>query len=390
MAAQTDLYAILGVSRDAGAEEIKKAYRRLARKHHPDVNKGDKASEERFKEISAAFEVLGNPEKRKLYDEFGPAALRQGFNAEEARAWRRYGGGAPGGFPGGFPGGAYPGGAGAPSGAGGPFEGFDISDLFSDLFQRSGGRPTRSAGADIEAKIEVTLREAALGAERDLAVERPSSCETCGGGGTVRGRGAGRCARCGGSGRVTRSFGGVGAVQVACPQCHGTGVEEGPPCPACGGTGEVPSQVRLRVKIPAGVEEGSVIRLAGQGGPGVAGGPPGDLLLHVRLRPHPSLRRSGRDLEMDLPVTVREALEGAEIDVPTLGGAMRVRVPAGTQGGTRLRLRGQGMPGLKGARGDLYLVVQVRLPPADDPAALEAARALETHYRESPRADLSV
>lgn len=374
MAAPGDLYAILGVGREASEEEIKKAYRRLARQYHPDVNK-EKGAEERFKEISAAFEVLGDQKKRQLYDEFGPEGLRPGFDAEAARQFRRYGGmGAGAGQPG----------APSPFGDSG---GFDFSDLLNDLFRQS-RRHAASAGADVEATIDVTLHEAANGAERDIAIDRPAECPTCHGRGTAPGSQPRTCPKCQGSGRMR--FSGPVAFNVPCDQCHGSGVLAGPPCPTCHGSGEVSQRRPLRVKIPAGVEEGTRIRLAGQGGPGVAGGPPGDLYLLVRLTPHPKLRRDGHDLSLDLPLTVREAIEGAEVDVPTLTGPVRLRVPPGTQSGRKLRLRGRGLPSLKGPAGDLYVVAQVHVPEAHEPAALEAARRLDELYSAPVRATLSL
>jgi molecular chaperone DnaJ len=372
MAAQ-DLYAILGVKRDATDEEIKKAYRRLARKYHPDVNK-EKGAEDKFKEISAAFEVLGDEKKRKLYDEFGPEGLRQGFDAETARQYRRYG---------------QQGGGPSPRGPGGsPFGGVDFSDLLNDLFRQSRSHPQRAAGADITAELHVDLKDAALGAEREIAIERPTECGTCHGEGTAPGARPRECPQCHGSGRVSLP-GAPFDLPMPCPRCGGSGELEGPACPTCGGSGEVLQKTRLRVKIPAGVEEGSRIRLSGQGGPGVAGGPPGDLYLSVHLRPHPLLHRDGLDLSLDVPVTVREAMEGAEVDVPTFGGAMRLRVPAGSQSGRRLRLRGRGMPSLKGPTGDFYVVLQVHVPAATE-ESLAAARTLDASYPTPLRANLAL
>jgi curved DNA-binding protein len=318
-----DLYEILGVSRTATPEEVKRAYRRLAKQYHPDVNPG-KASEEKFKEVTAAFEVLGDEKRRKLYDEFGADSLRTGFDerrAEEVRRWRRRG---------------------APAG-GQPFDfgdfatvdvgrygAFDFGTIFGDLFgdmtrgrgaggrARGGAHP--AAGADAEARIDIPLRDAVLGAERDVRVE----------------------------GRT------------------------------------------LRVRIPAGVSDGARIRLAGQGAPGSRGGAAGDLFLEVKLVEHPHVRRDGKDLLIDLPVTVAEALDGAEVRLPTFEGPVSLRVPKGAQGGMRLRLRGKGLPDLHGGpRGDLYAVVQVVLPPATD-AARKAARALAELYEGDPRAGISL
>lgn len=375
MATSRDFYDILGVARDASDEEIKKAYRRLARKYHPDVNK-EKGAEDKFKEVSAAFEAVSDPAKRKLYDEFGPEALRQGFDAEAARAYRRYGGARP-----------SPAGSGANAGAS-PFgaDGFDFSDILNDLFRQSRAREAREAGADIAADIEVDLAVAALGGERDFVIERPTPCEGCHGSGTAPGSRPRTCPSCHGTGRVRMQ--GSFPMNMPCQHCRGTGLLEGPPCPACSGAGELNKQVRLRVKIPVGVEEGSRIRLAGQGGPGVAGGPPGGLLLTIRLKPHPLLRREGRDLFLDVPITVREAMEGSEIDVPTLTGAVRMRVPPETQSGRKMRLRGRGLPSMKQATpGDFYVVVMIHAP-GPVPAALEAARTLDAHYSGDLRAGL--
>ncbi len=386
MASTTDFYAVLGVARNASPEELKTAYRKLARRYHPDVNR-EKGAEEKFKEISAAFEVLGDPQKRKLYDEFGPEGLRTGFNAEAARQAQRAGpfqtqrrpagAAGPGGF-GGFGGGT--------TGVGG----FDFSDLLNDLFKQSQsteGRPRRSAGADIEAEIEVSLEEAAQGAERDISIRKPSACDACRGEGTAGGVKPRTCPTCHGTGkgRGVSPFG----TRNVCDACNGSGLQEAPACQSCGGTGEVMKQQRLRVMVPAGVDAGSRIRLAGQGGPGVAGGPPGDLLLTVRLKPHPFFRREGLDIILDLPITVREAMEGAEIDVPTLSGKVRLKVPAGTQSGQKLRLRGRGMPSMKGAAGELLVVAQIHVPPADD-TTRESARKLEDAYRGAVRSGLGV
>jgi curved DNA-binding protein len=316
--AQRDLYEILGVPRTASADEIKRAYRKLARKYHPDVNPGDKASEERFKEVTAASEVLSDPKRRKLYDEFGPDALRTGFDEKRAEEYRRYRsqGIPPGGVP--FDFGDFQtvdvGGVGN----------FDFSTIFGDLFGQAAGRrrgqPFPADGGNAEAELEVALREAVLGGEREVRVE----------------------------GRT------------------------------------------LRVKIPAGVTDGSQIRLAGQGGPGRHGGRSGDLFLKVRLAEHPLVRREGRDLYLDLPVTVPEAVEGAEVTLPTFEGPVRFAVPAGSQSGKRIRLRGKGLPDLRGgARGDLYAVVRIVLPEPSEKLA-KAAHAMEALYKGDPRASISL
>jgi len=369
MPQQPDLYAVLGVARDAPDEEIKKEYRRQARIYHPDVNK-EAGAEERFKQLSAAFEVLGDANKRRLYDEFGYDGLRPGFNAEAARRYRRQAGRVTSPPPGGT----------TTSG------GFDFSDLLNDLFKQSPAAsappPRKSRGTDVEAELEVLLSEAAGGIERDISINKPIACEPCHGQGTLPTGKPRTCQRCRGTGRVRAASG----QQLPCDGCGGQGVQPGPACTVCGGTGEVTRPARLRVKIPAGVDEGSKIRLAGQGAPGKGGGAAGDLYLTVKLRPHTLLRREGNDLMLDLPLTIREAMEGAEIDVPTLAGPIRLRVPAGSDSGRKLRLRGKGMPALKGgSAGDLYVVVQIKLPTGND-AAREAARKLDAAYDAPPRA----
>ncbi|WP_248355586.1 DnaJ C-terminal domain-containing protein [Anaeromyxobacter oryzae] len=316
---ERDLYEILGVSRTATAEELKRAYRKLAKKYHPDVNPGNKAAEEKFKEVTAAFEVLSDEKRRKLYDEFGADSLRSGFDekrAAEYRQWRRQGA-PPGGMP--FDFGDFS------TVNVGDYGAFDFGSIFGEIF--GGGRgararrsPIPAQGVHTEAEITVDLRDAVVGGERDVRID----------------------------GRT------------------------------------------LRVKIPAGVDDGSQIRLAGQGGRGQHGGPAGDLYLTVRLREHPNVRREGRDLYLDLPVTVPEAVHGAEVRLPTFEGPVALRVPAGAQSGMKLRLRAKGLPDLKGgARGDLYAVVQVVLPPAS--ASLEkAVKPLSDLYKGDPRAGISL
>jgi curved DNA-binding protein len=332
-----DPYATLGVSRTASAEEIKKAYRKLAKKLHPDMNPGDKKAEERFKDVSGAFDVIGDPKKRALYDEFGEISLRSGFDEAKARQFREYrqaagAGAGRGGFQG-FED-IFGGGAG---GAG--FDPSDLSSMFGDLFgggARAGrGRRVRMepvAGEDVEAPIEVDLRDAVLGAEREIALQKPGSAE--------------------------------------------------------------PS--RLKVKIPPGVETGSRIRLAGQGSPGERGGNRGDLYLRITVRAHPTVRLEGRDLLLDLPITAPEALEGAEVTAPTFEGPVKLKIPSGSQSGRKLRLRGRGLPALRSGtggagapRGDLYVVLQIILPP-DSPQAREAVRALSRLYDHDVRRDVSV
>jgi curved DNA-binding protein len=317
-----DLYAALGVSRDASDDDIKKAYRKLARKHHPDLNPGDAAAEERFKTISAAYEVLSKPEKRALYDELGPEAEKIGYDPERAaeyRAWKKQAeaaagfGGGPHGF-GGFEGGADIG---------------DLEDLFGELFARGRGGVPRGPrrGRDVEAALRVGLLDAARGATTTVEVPRRQP-----------------------DGRV--------------------------------------ESARLSLTIPAGVQEGQRLRLAGQGEPGRQGGPAGDLYVRIELEPHPVFRREGRDLELTLPITLPEALRGASVDVPTLTGAVRLKVPAGAQSGQRMRLRGKGVPQADGA-GDLYVVLELVAPTGGDAATRErVAEELERLYDRDVRAEL--
>jgi molecular chaperone DnaJ len=375
-----DLYAALGVSRTASAEEIKKAYRKLAKKHHPDVNPGDKKAEDRFKDVSAAFEVLGDEKRRALYDEFGELATRTGFDEKKARAVRDYQRSASAGF-----------------GQGGPEafpEGFDPGDLgsmFGDFFSRRQGARKRRArvestpGPDIEAALEIDLREAVLGGEREVSYQRPHPCKTCHGSGQRVGGPTHVCPECEGSGEAQLTS---GLFRGPCQHCRGSGrVHDA--CGTCSGSGQQHDQARIKLKIPAGIEDGSKMRLAGQGGPGTHGGAPGDLYLKVTLRPHPLVRVTGRDLSLPLAITVGEALLGAEVTAATFEGPVKLKIPPGSQSGRKLRLRGRGLPAPKagaGDRGDLFLELQIQLPP-DSPEAREAVAALEKRYTDGVRRD---
>jgi molecular chaperone DnaJ len=383
-----DPYSALGVSRTASAEEIKKAYRKLAKKLHPDMNPGDKKAEERFKEVSGAFEILGDPKRRALYDEFGEISTRPGFDEQKAREFQRQaraGGFGEGGFQD-FQ--DFSGGRG--------FDPSDLGSMFEDLFsrrpQRRPARGRRSAaeatpGDDAEASIEVDLRDAVLGAERDIAVNRPARCPECKGSGARPGTRPQTCPQCGGSGEVRMG----GLFTAPCPRCQGEGVVR-EPCPRCGGEGTIAETARLKVKIPPGVETGSRVRLPGQGGPGQRGGEPGDLYLRITVREHPTVRVQGRDLLLDLPITPAEALAGAEVTAPTFEGPVKLKIPPGSQSGRKLRLRGRGLPALKGGstgapRGDLYVVLQIVLP-SDSAQAREAAAALQRLYKNDVRKDV--
>ncbi|MBI3182009.1 MAG: DnaJ domain-containing protein [Myxococcales bacterium] len=378
-----DYYQILGVPRTTSLEGLKKAYRRLARKYHPDVNPGNRAAEEQFKKISSAFEVLSNSKKRALYDELGPAAEKIGFDEKKAAAYRAY--------------------RAAQAGRGAPFGGpgfdaeafgreFDLGDLFGDLFGRGFGVEGPAArargparGEDLHTKIGVSLAEAVAGTERVLAVRRAGRCPDCEGRGQAGPTST--CRTCRGTGRARRAVGGL-QMSGACPNCNGTG-RSGEPCGTCAASGLLEELKRLTVKIPPGVRSGSRVRLAGQGAQGPAGGPPGDLFVQTEVSEHPLVRREGDDLHMDLPITVPEAILGAEVRVPTFGGDVTVKVPPISQSGTKMRLKGRGVPDLRsGKRGDLYLVLKVMVPDSGDGEVRTAAERLKGGYRSDVRAEL--
>lgn len=335
-----DFYSVLGVPRAASTDDIRKAYRKLARKYHPDVNPGDKAAEERFKEISRAHDTLSDEKQRALYDEFGEDALQGGFDPERARQFRQWqraqsGAGSP------FGGGRARRGRGSGGDAG--FGGFE--DLFGGMFR---GGPVPERGADLEVPVEVELLEAVRGTSRSISVRRPETC----------------------------------------PSCHGSGASGRSRCGRCGGEGTVEQSVRLNVKIPAGVETGSRVRVPGKGGEGTEGAPAGDLYMAIEVKEHPLLRREGNDLTLEVPVTVSEAALGATITVPTPDGEVSLRIPAGTQSGRRLRLRGKGVPSLQGrTRGDFYVRVMVHVP-ASAEKVREALASLEEAYEGDVRREL--
>ena len=346
--ADHDYYQILGVERGASRDEIRKAYRKLARKYHPDINPGNKDAENKFKDLSVAYDVLGDEKKRKLYDEFGEAGLAAGFDADKARSyqqWRQQS-----------------------ERAGGAYE-FNFDDL-GDLFGGFGGAFREGAkaeagplqGRDIESSMEIDFLDAVRGFHTSITLERPVSCDVCRGTGTKPGTKPRTCPECRGSGAKSVARGPMQFRQT-CPRCLGTGRLPGDPCATCGGSGRVVRPDTIRVNVPPGAEPEKRIRLRGKGEAGVRGGPAGDLYITPRIRPHPILTRSGRDLTMDLPITVGEALRGADVDVPTPSGAIKVRIPTGAQSGQLLRIKGKGVAAHgQTPAGDLYLRLMVRVP----------------------------
>jgi molecular chaperone DnaJ len=362
-ATRSDLYKALGVAKGASADEIKRAYRKLARRYHPDRNPGDEAAEERFKEIQAAYDVLGDPDKRKQYDRgTGPFAT---------------------------PGGGFGGGA-ADFGS--------FGDILSNLFGGGGGggagrgrargRPEAQRGRDLETEVALSFDQAVAGAQVQLQVPTSSPCETCGGTGARPGTQPRVCPQCQGRG-VEVEGQGLFSITQPCSRCGGSGAVIDDPCPTCRGTGAIRSTKRYRVRIPAGVREGSRIRLAGKGEAGLRGGEPGDLYVVCHVAESPVFRRKGDDVEVEVPLTVPEAIRGATIDVPTLHGRKRLRVPPGTRHGTLQRLRGEGPPRLNGpGRGDIHYRFLIDVPDTLSPPQQRAVDELSKVLDGDPRAGL--
>lgn len=353
-----DLYRVLGVARDADNETIRKTFKKLARELHPDRNP-DPAAAERFKRVTAANEVLSDPQRRALYDEFGEDSLRAGFDANAARAFKARGGGGFGGFEGGNP---FQGG----------FGGFE--DILGGIFgggARGGARRAR-AGADLQTRVSVGLADAARGTQVPVRIRRSVACRACSGSG---GEGRRTCTQCGGAGRRAGRQMGV-ATQARCEMCSGTGSVVAEPCRTCGGRKTQTEETTLQARIPAGVDQGQQLRLRGQGEAGQDGGPAGDVIVQVDILPHPLLRRVDRDLELEVPITLAEALGGAQLEVPVLTGSgkIRVRIPPNTQNGTRLRIPGRGVQ--VAPPGDLYLVLRPQLPSLHDEGDIERAATL--------------
>ena len=335
--AKRDYYEVLGVNRDASDEEIKKAYRKLAMKFHPDRNPDNPKAEEQFKEAKEAYEILSDKQKRGAYDQFGHAGVDPSA------------------------GGAVMGGA----GMGGFADAF--SDIFGDIFGGragggGGGRSNVYRGADLRYNLEVSLEDAARGTETRIRIPTMAECDTCHGSGAKKGSSPSTCPTCGGHGQV-RMQQGFFSIQQTCPKCHGTGRYIADPCPSCHGGGRVKQHKTLSVKIPAGIDEGDRIRLSGEGEPGVNGGPPGDLYVQVHLKAHAVFQRDHDDLHCEMPVSFTTAALGGEIEIPTLDGVAKLKIPSETQTGKVFRLRGKGIKGVRSiGHGDLLCHVVVETP----------------------------
>lgn len=346
MADKRDYYEVLGLKKGASEGEIKKAFRKMAMKYHPDKNPGDKEAEEKFKEINEAYAVLSDPDKKDKYDRFGHAGVdpNAGF------------GGTGGGF-GGF----------------GGFE--DIFDMFGGAFGGGfggfggGSRGRRNGpkkGSDLQKSITIDFEEAAFGVKKQIRINKYVKCKTCGGSGAAPGTSKKSCPKCGGTGEVkTTQRTPLGTFQSVspCPDCNGTGEINETPCSDCGGTGKVRDNVTISINIPAGVDNDSVIPIRGQGEPGINGGPDGDLYIVINVRPHKLFERRGQDLWLEIPISFNQAALGDDIVVPTLEGKVSYKVPAGTQPGTVFRLKGKGIKGVRsGRKGDLYVKVTLEIP----------------------------
>jgi molecular chaperone DnaJ len=349
-------YEVLGVPKTATDDEIKKAYRKLARENHPDANQGDAAAEERFKEIQGAYDTLADPEKRQQYDLFGGNGARAG------------------------------GGSGGMS-----YENVDLSDLlgqFGGIFGRGAGRrgrPQPERGADLESRVRLSFEDALKGAQVRVPVEVDAACQTCHGSGAEPGTAPVTCPQCGGSGTVSDSHG-LFALSQPCPRCRGNGVIVERPCRTCHGTGRERVTKRYAVKIPAGAKDGTRVRLKGKGEPGRNGGPAGDLFVVASVEPSTLYERRDADLVLEVPVTYPEAALGATVEIPTPEGPVNLKIPAGTESGRLLRVKGRGAPRLKGGgKGDLLARVKVTVPQKLTKAEKEALEGYDSVLRERPR-----
>ena len=345
-----DYYEILGLQKGASEEEIKKAYKKLARKYHPDMNPGDKSAEEMFKEVNEANEVLSDPQKKARYDQFGFAGVDPSYGAGT-------GGGAGGG-------GAY--------GGGMDFDFGDLGDIFGSFFGGGFGGATRAnpnapqRGESLRTSVNLDFEEACFGCEKDVIIERVEPCDDCKGSGCEKGTTAEVCQECGGRGMVQQRHQtplGFMSTSSPCPRCGGRGKIIHKPCKSCNGRGMVRKRKTIKVNIPAGIDNGQTISLRGQGNAGKNGGPSGDLLIVIAVRPHDVFRREGTSILCEAPITFTQAALGAELEIPTIDGKVKYTIPEGTQSGTTFRLKGKGVPGVGGrARGDQYVTVYIETP----------------------------
>ncbi|HYX53191.1 MAG TPA: J domain-containing protein [Candidatus Limnocylindrales bacterium] len=399
---QKDYYGIMGVKKSASADDIRKAFRKLARKYHPDVNPGDKKAEEKFKDISEANDVLSDPKKRKIYDQLG--FYSDNIDPAAAEAYARGGGFGAGGF------GSTPGGGGRGGAQGFDFSGFDFSDFaggggrqagggaaaggFRDIFSGIFGGAGRAGaaqreperGSDLEYQVNIGFWDAIRGTVMKLNITRQEACSNCHGKGVVGAPGT--CPECGGSGHVTQNSGRM-KFDMPCPRCGGTGKAQNV-CPTCHGDGVVERTEPLEVRVKAGTRDGQRIRLAHKGNTGLKGGAAGDLYIIIRIGDHPIFHREGDDIHVTVPVSAPEAALGARIEVPTIDGRSQLRVPPGTQSGQKLRLREKGVPSATrdGHRGDQIVEIKIVVPEARDLKARELWQELQKLSPEDPRHDL--
>ena len=373
MAEKRDYYEVLGIGKNATDAEIKSAYRKLAKKYHPDLNPGNKEAEEKFKEVNEANDVLSDPQKRQRYDQFGFAGVDPNYAAAN--------GGGAGGF-------------------GGGFGGVDLGDIFGDIFGGGfgggfsgfgGGSSTRTAnvprkGHDIQASVILTFEEAAHGCSKKITINRQDTCPDCGGTGAAKGTSPETCPDCGGRGYVVtqqRTPFGVIPSQQPCSHCGGRGTIIRNPCKTCRGTGKTAARKSLEINIPAGIDDDQNIALRGQGDAGSNGGPAGDVIVHVTVKADPMFERDGYDVTIHVPITFSQAVLGDDVEVPTVDGRIVQHIPEGTQSGTKFRLRGQGIQYLNGrGRGDQYVIVDVEIPKKVTRAQREALKAFEDSMKE--------
>ena len=363
-----DYYEVLGVQKSASEPEIKKAYRKLAKENHPDLNPGDKAAEARFKEINEAYEILSDSDKRSRYDQFGFAGVDPNYAAQN------------GGF-GGFDGG---------------FDFGDLGDIFGSFFGGGFGGGSRSRngpqrGESLRMALTITFEEAAFGCDKEVSLERVEQCETCKGTGAAPGTSPETCSNCGGTGTVQQRRQtpmGVFATTSSCPRCGGKGKIVSTPCSSCGGNGQVRKRKTVKVSIPAGIDNGQIISLRGQGNAGKNGGPSGDLQIVVSVQSHQLFRRDGADVYCDAPITFTQAVLGGELEIPTIDGKVKYDIPEGTQTGTTFRLRNKGIPNVNGrGRGDQFVTVYIETPRNLNREQKDALRRFsetlkESNYRE--------